>query len=398
MANYLTTDLPGIGGEIRKRIDDFFVEEIPLYQPCGSGDHLYLTLEKRNLTTFGLLDKIARQLGYSARDIGYAGLKDARAVTRQTISLPIKNASNVEQLDIPGVKVLAVSQHKNKLRPGHLAGNRFRIRISHPVPEALNRSRAILEALKCFGVPNRFGEQRYGVLNNSDRIGRAILIGDYVSAMNEIIGCPEKITDLRWQASAAAFRAADLDSALDLLPEHCQNERRLLTVLKESGSPGQAVLAMPRKLLRLYLSAYQSRLFDYLVDTRLSAIGELWLGDLAYVHHSGACFAVCNPTAEQARADKLEISPSAPLFGHKVRIAGGEARVVELQLLETEGLILKNFRLPKGLSMEGERRPIRVPLVAPQAEADADGIWLSFSLPKGSFATTVLGEVMKPAI
>ncbi|MBW2451210.1 MAG: tRNA pseudouridine(13) synthase TruD, partial [Deltaproteobacteria bacterium] len=136
MANYLTTDLPGIGGEIRKRIDDFFVEEIPLYQPCGSGDHLYLTIEKRNLTTFGLLDKIARQLGYSARDIGYAGLKDARAVTRQTISLPIKNASNVEQLDIPGVKVLAVSQHKNKLRPGHLAGNRFRIRISHPVPEA----------------------------------------------------------------------------------------------------------------------------------------------------------------------------------------------------------------------------------------------------------------------
>jgi tRNA pseudouridine13 synthase len=156
------------------------------------------------------------------------------------------------------------------------------------------------------------------------------------------------------------------------------------------------VLALPRKLLRLYLSAYQSALFDRLVDLRLAALGELWPGDLAWKHVNGACFEVLEATGEQPRADAFEISPTAPLFGCKVRLAGGRAGANERRLLEEEQISLDAFRLGAGLTMDGERRPLRVPLAEVSVTAAEDGdLLLAFRLPKGSFATAVLHEVMK---
>lgn len=395
MAEYLTAALPGTGGEIRTAAEDFFVEEIPLYEPCGQGDHLYLTVEKTGLTTFDLLKMLARELKCPERDLGYAGLKDARAITRQTISAPLRQPEDVAGLMLPGVKILSARLHTNKLRTGHLAGNRFRIRITGPHAKSLERAERICGVLEDLGVPNRFGSQRYGLLGNSHRIGLAILRGDFAEATREIIGDPAQITHPCWQTAAEAFQKNDLDTAIKRLPRHCQNERRLLESLQRGASHKKSVLGLPRKLLRLYLSAYQSSLFDRLLDMRLGTLEKVWAGDLAYKHINGACFLVDDPAVEQPRADRFEISASAPLYGYKVKLAGGQSGILEQSLLESEQLDLKDFRLTKGLSMEGDRRPLRVPLSVNNLHLDGNDLILSFELPRGSFATAVLAEVMK---
>ncbi len=395
MSHYLTAKLPGTGGVIRQEPEDFQVEELPLYSPCGEGDHLYLTVEKCGLTTYDLLRELATRLGCQERDLGYAGLKDSRAITRQTVSVPQRKPQDVEGLEIPGVRILSARLHRNKLRPGHLAGNRFRIRIHAPLPGSLPRAEAILGVLEDLGVPNRFGEQRYGALGNSHHIGRAILRGDFATAMAEIIGDPAEIKHPGWQKAAEAFRSGDLKTAIQQLPRHCRPERRLLEMTLDGKSPRQAVLAMPRNLLKLYLSALQSSLFDRMVDMRLATLERIWLGDLAYKHENGACFLVTDPVAEQPRADRFEISPTAPLFGFKTRLAEGQAGLLERSLLDKERLTLDDFRLTGGLAVEGERRPIRVPLKESRCEQAGEDLVLTFSLPKGSYATTVLAEIMK---
>ena len=395
MTDFLTAQLPGTGGIIRQQPEDFQVDEIPLYKPCGEGDHLYLRVEKCGLTTYDLLRELANALNCKERDLGYAGLKDAQAITRQTVSVPLRKPDDVKGLQIPGVTILSATLHRNKLRPGHLAGNRFRVRIHQPGPEALQRAKTILGVLAKVGVPNRFGEQRYGAQGNSHRVGRAILRDDYSAAIDEIMGNSAEITHPGWQQAIEAYHCGDLLTAIAKLPRHCRPERRLLEMLKDGKSARKAVLAMPHKLLRLYLSAYQSSLFDRLVDMRLDSLHQLWPGDLACKHINGACFLVTDPAAEQPRADTFEISPTAPLFGYKTKLAENQAGQLEQDLLDLEDLTLESFRLSAGLAMSGERRPLRVPVHAPESTLDGANLLVSFSLPKGSFATTVLAEVMK---
>ena len=395
MTEFLTAQLPGTGGTIRQQPEDFQVDEIPLYEPCGEGDHLYVSVEKCGLTTYDLLRELANALNCKERDLGYAGLKDARAITRQTVSVPLRKPDDVKGLQIPGVTILSACLHRNKLRPGHLAGNRFQIRIRKPDPDSLQRAEAILGVLEDIGVPNRFGDQRYGALGNSHRIGGAILRDDYSTAVNEIIGDPAEINHPGWQQAAEAYHYGDLETAIAKLPRHCRPERQLLEMIRDGKSPRKSVRAMPRKLLRLYLSAYQSSLFDRLVDMRLATLEKIWPGDLAYKHLNGACFLVTDSAVEQPRADSFEISPTAPLYGYKTKLAEGQAGLLEQSLLDKEQLTLESFHLSGGLAMSGERRPLRVPIQAPGCTMDGDDILVSFALPKGSFATTVLTEVMK---
>ncbi|MBE0598753.1 MAG: tRNA pseudouridine(13) synthase TruD [Desulfuromonadales bacterium] len=396
MARYLTERFPGTGGLIKQSPEDFFVEEIPLYLPCGEGEHLYLTVEKQGITTLDLLQRLARQLGVAERELGYAGLKDARATTRQTISVPGVTPEQVRALELPGVLILEARRHRNKLRTGHLAGNRFRIRVRAVAPGALEHARDSLHVLQNVGVPNRFGEQRYGSLDNSHWIGRALLRGEFEEAARQVVGDPATIRDERWRQGAERFRDGDLAGALAALPGRCRDERRLVEALRGGRAPREALLGLPRKLLRLYLSAYQSKLFDQLLEMRLDTLDVLWAGDLAFRHDNGACFFVEDPAVEQPRADRLEISPSAPLFGCKVTLARGHAGILEESLLAREELPLAAFRLPAGLSMEGERRPLRVPLREAQVEQEREDLLFSFVLPKGSYATSVLREIIKP--
>src|SRR5450759_2015009 len=107
--------------------DSFLVEEIPAYLPSGQGEHTYLWIEKQNLTTLDAVGKLARVLGVEARDVGYAGMKDRRATTRQWLSVLGVDPARAREIAVEGLRVLAIGRHGNKLRVGHLHGNRFEI-------------------------------------------------------------------------------------------------------------------------------------------------------------------------------------------------------------------------------------------------------------------------------
>lgn len=395
MARYLTESFPGIGGSIKNCPEDFLVEELPLYPACGEGEHLYLEVEKRGLTTFEVLKRLAGALRIDERAMGHAGLKDARATTRQFISVTGCSEEQALGLQLEDIRILSARRHRNKLRLGHLAGNRFTILIREAGEDALERARDILHVLQMTGVPNFFGEQRYGSLGNSHLIGRALVQRNFAQAATHIIGDPDKIAHPGWRRAATLYAENRLAEAEEALPRQMRNERNLLRDLGKGRDPEQAVRRLPGKLLRLYLSAYQSYLFDRVVEMRLDSLETLWSGDLAYKHDNGACFLVTDPAAEQPRADRLEISPSAPLMGYKVKLAEAQAGILEQALLTKEGICLEDFRLGSGLSMPGERRPLRIPLSGIDAKAQENHLSLSFSLPKGGFATTVLREIMK---
>jgi len=394
---YLTIDIPGTGGIIKETPEDFLVEEVPLYLPCGEGEHTYVTIEKRGLTTLEAVRRISRALGVPDREIGYAGMKDAVGVTRQTVSIPRVSPDVCSALNLPGIAVLASVRHRNKLRLGHLAGNRFRVRVREVGDEASERAEAVLAVLTARGVPNYFGAQRYGLHGNSHLIGRAMVRGEWRTAFDHVIGDPLAVRDERWRGAIEAYRRGDLEESIRLFPGHCRTERDILQrLLKRPDAHEKAFYAIHPRLKKLYLSAYQSSLFDRLLAERLDALDRVMAGDLAMKHENGACFLVTDAAAEQPRAAAFEISPTGPMFGFRMLFPEGEPRAMEEALLAAEELELSSFNLPGGLAMDGERRPLRVPLREPSAEQDGEGLVVSFALPRGSYATSVLREVVKP--
>src|SRR5579871_215599 len=130
----VTADLPGIGGRIKTVPEDFEVEEIPAYQPSGEGEHLYLWIEKRDMGAEYFARQVARRLDIAPGEVGTAGLKDRHAVTRQMVSVPGTVEDRLDRLNGEGITLLKVDRHSNKLKPGHLHGNRFRILIRDADP------------------------------------------------------------------------------------------------------------------------------------------------------------------------------------------------------------------------------------------------------------------------
>lgn len=185
---YISSDLPGVGGVLRAAPDDFVVEEVPLYEAQGDGQHLYVNITKVGLTTKEVQLGLERLFGLKKGDVSFAGMKDKRARTTQTFSLNVGHKPPVfaemagAQIEtgLP-VKVNWVRFHSNKLKPGHLLGNRFVIRIRElaSAPEdVLPQAQAIVERLKSTGLPNYFGSQRLGEGGANVRQGWSIVHGE----------------------------------------------------------------------------------------------------------------------------------------------------------------------------------------------------------------------------
>ncbi len=393
---YLTSEIAGIGGTIKESPEDFLVEEIPSYLPCGSGEHCYLTIEKRGITTLEAISRIAKNLKVSEREIGYAGMKDAVGVTRQTISIQRLTSQKALSLELDDVRVISAQRHSNKLKVGHLKGNRFRVVIRGVSDAAAQMVPPILDILGKRGVPNYFGYQRYGVQGNSHLIGAAMLRRDWREAVDRLIGEPDAVRDEEWSAAIIAYKEGDLGEALRIFPRHCRCERDLLQrLVARPGEYEKALSAVHPRLKKLYLSAAQSFLFDQAVARRIDSIDKLMTGDLACKHINGACFLVEDAAAEQGRADAFEISASGPMFGCKMKRPEGVSSELEYEILELAGLDLTLFDVPGGLRMDGERRPLRVPAGDLSWSVSGDVVTVEFTLPKGSYATSLLREITK---
>nr|WP_236026005.1 tRNA pseudouridine(13) synthase TruD [Geomonas azotofigens] len=376
--------------------EDFIVEEIPAYLPNGQGEHCYVAIEKRGIATLEAVRRLAKALGVQERDIGYAGMKDAVGITRQTVSIPRVAPDKVRALDIPGINILSAVLHGNKLRLGHLKGNRFEIRVREVAPGALAQAETVLAVLMSRGVPNRFGVQRYGVQGNTHVIGAAMLRRDYKAAVDTLIGDPAQVTDERWRQAIHVYRQGDLAESLALFPGHFRTERELLGRLQQRPDAYEkAFHAVQPRMKRLYLSAFQSSLFDLVLERRLERLDQVEEGDIAFKHDNGACFLVQDVAAEAPRVQAFEISPTGPMFGCTMMEAKGAQGELEAGILAAEGLVPESFNLSGGLRMEGERRPLRVPLSAASVRQEGTDLLFDFSLPRGAYATCVLSEVMK---
>jgi tRNA pseudouridine13 synthase len=392
----MTADISGCGGIIKESPEDFQVEEIPSYLPCGTGEHCYLTIEKRGITTLEAISRIAKKLKVSEREIGYAGMKDAVGVTRQTFSIQRLTPEKALSLELDGVRVLSAQRHSNKLKVGHLKGNAFRIVIHGVSGAAVELVPAILEILGKRGVPNYFGSQRYGAQGNSHLIGAAMLKLDWSGCVDRLIGDPNAVRDQEWSAAISAYQQGDPGKALRLFPRHCRSERDVLQrLVARPGEYEKAFSAVHPRLKKMYLSALQSFMFDQAVARRIDHVDELMTGDLAIKHANGACFLVEDAAPEQGRAAVFEISASGPMFGCKMKRPEGAVWELEQRILEQSGADLPAFDLPGGLRMEGERRPLRVPAGDLFWSASGDAVTLEFTLPKGSYATSLIREITK---
>jgi len=321
--------------------ETFVVEEIAAYEPAGAGEHTFLWIEKRGLTTMDAVRRLARLLGVDARDVGYAGLKDRSAVTRQWVSIPRVDPERARLIAEPDLAVLQASRHGNKLRTGHLRGNRFEIVVVLAASdEAALRAR--LESLAAGGVPNRFGEQRFGAAGDNAAVGLAILRG-----------------------------------------ERRERDHRL------------------RKLL---LSAAQSAVFNRALELRAAGgLRSVLAGDVLQKVASGGLFITEDVAVDQARVDAGELAITGPMPGgrEKEPPPGTPARAVEDQALADVGATREDFERA-GRDLPGARRPFLVPLTLGDPPVQPDpapvgpeevALRLRFSLPAGSYATVVVAAL-----
>ncbi len=337
---YLTAELPGIGGTLKRQPDDFVVEEIPAYEPSGAGEHLFLWVEKEDVSGEELLGHVARRVGISTRDIGMAGMKDRRAITRQWISVPARYEPSISEVASDRVRVLRAVRHANKLRTGHLRGNRFSILVRDVAVDAADRSAQIGKLINHGGFPNYFGAQRFGREHETLQLGLDLLRGQ-------------------------------------VAPQSIPASRR-------------------RFLLRMSLSAAQSALFNAVLAARLSqgSLFTMLLGDVMQVVASGGLFVVEDPTAEQQRFDRREIVVTGPICGPKMRAPQGRPAAFEQAVLADWNLSVADLsRFPKLTS--GTRRPLIARASNLTIRGEEAGLRINFDLASGCYATSLLREFMK---
>lgn len=328
------TSLP----RLRAAPEDFRVEEVPLYAPCGEGEHTYVWIEKRLRTTEEVARELARAAGVPPRDVGYAGRKDRVAVTRQWMSVRALEPDAARALELRGARVLEAVRHRNKLRTGHLRGNRFDLLVRDVDAEALARAERELERIAREGMSNRFGGQRFG-------------------------------------------RDGD-------------NAQRALALLRGGAARARG----DRREQRFLLSALQSAVFNEFLEERCArglGPGELERGDVAVLHASGGMFEVEDVERERERAARFEISATGPMFGARMMPAGGEVRARELALLERWGVPPgPGLAPPRGIRLDGTRRALRARVGDASLEPVEPGVArLRASLPPGGYVTVLVEEL-----
>ncbi|OGO04899.1 MAG: tRNA pseudouridine(13) synthase TruD, partial [Chloroflexi bacterium RBG_13_56_8] len=237
---YLTAHLPGIGGRTRVRLEDFLVQEIPLYPPTGEGQHTLFEIEKRGIDTNTAIRRLARVWGVPQTRIGSAGLKDAHAIARQLLSVEGVAPPTVLDTEVPDVQILWAERHRNRLKVGHLRGNHFTIRVRDPLPDAVKRARDILEILQRRGVPNHFGYQRFGARQNTHLLGCYLVQRDLEGFFRIYLGSPREGDAEKVRRARSLFDAGDLGAALASWPDGGSPEHRALSVLAHGQDPRAA--------------------------------------------------------------------------------------------------------------------------------------------------------------
>ncbi len=334
---------------------DFVVDEIPLYEFSGEGEHLVLHIRKKNLTTWEMIDIICDRAGVKAKEIGTAGLKDKNALTTQYISVPARIEEAIDALDHPQIKILSKVRHNNKIRTGHLKGNRFFIRIKKVLPVAAQKLDQAVKHIKSEGMPNYFGYQRFGNDGDNYRIGQEIVEGKRKEKNKK---------------KAKLFVSAYQSHLFNLWLS------RRIEISKLCGlqaNEAAEVLNLDIKLIKQIQK--QPHPFKMLP------------GDLCMHYPYGAIFYAEDLETEAKLFFEKDRAPTGLLPGKKVKKSEDIAHTIE-----------KEFDVT--MNEDGTRRYAFVFPEDIETEYKEDKAWyeLHFTLPKGSYATVLIEELAKREI
>ena len=325
-------------GVIRASADDFQVDENLGIEPTGSGEHAFLHIRKRNLNTREVAQRIGRLAGVRQRNVSYAGLKDRNALTSQVFSVHMPGMPDPDwrRLEDDQLQVLLATRHGRKIRRGALRGNRFTLRITRCELDEDVLSRR-LQQICCNGVPNYFGSQRFGYSGNNLQQARSLF----------------------------------------------------------DGTLGR----VDRELKSMLLSAVRSQLFNQVLSTRVAdgSWNRVLPGDVMIVAGGRGQFPAGEPDSTLLeRTGAQEIHPSGPLCGRAGRSLrpGMEAGDLEDRVLANEQFWVQGLQR---FGLEQGRRPLRLKVEDLQWQYHEAALNLAFSLPAGSYATTVLRELLDVA-
>ena len=434
------THTAGIGGVIRESVEDFSVEEVLVdcsvariersaeRKPLGASTHkqryLLCVLVKRNWDTFMAVKEMAKQLGVSQSQIQIAGIKDARAVTAQHITIENASMEDVATISLRDIEVRPVGYFRDSLSPFYLLGNKFKIRIKNVKHAEKGIEKRIAKTMESLGrdggIPNFFGHQRFGTTRSiTHLVGKAILKGDFEEAAMIFLAQPTPYEHPESsQARKELLEKRDFKLALRGFPRQLRYERLMLSRLAEEPCDFVGAFErLPERLQELFVQAYQSYLFNRFLSERLRngfALNRAEAGDFVVrVDRSGLPVARTGKIVgaesfseinEQVEAGRMRVA--LPLVGMKQGLSEGAIGQLEKQVLEKAGVDSLNFRvdaLPR-MSARGELRagvsPIRefqIPRISgAKGVPKSCQVELEFMLLRGSYATMLLREVMKP--
>jgi tRNA pseudouridine13 synthase len=402
---YYASDAEGIGGLLRTEPADFIVEEIPLIKKGGpAGPFLICRLTTTNWELQHAVKEIAKRLGISHRRIGWAGTKDRNAITRQLISLYNITADQISGIRLKDITLEPVGQSNEALSLGDLLGNRFDIRIRDCQPAELESRVLSTSAIVYQAVPNYFGLQRFGATRPvTHLVGECILHGDYEKAVITYIGLafpgePEQVRTVR----SAFFKTRDIQAALADLPPQMSYERAMLHFLymHPDDYPG-ALHELPPKLLSMFVSAFQSYLFNCAVSQRIDdghTLTDPLPGDriiFANGRTDTATSTNINAVTTHIRRGRCSIALFMPGKSHLE--TKGEGELATRALLEKHNITTRDFERASEFvrtKFDGAWRPVALRTDV-ESNITANNTQLKFSLPPGHYATTVCREFMK---
>jgi len=407
---YITKD-KGIGGKIRTEYEDFYVEEIPEHLPSGTGPNTWILIEKIGRNTLDVVLDIAKEFKISRKRMGFAGMKDKSALTRQWLCVSNIEASELEGLEdkLYNVKVLKIKQNEKKLRIGQLIGNKFRIiiRDTENPENDVKTANNILNKLERIGVPNYYGWQRFGKNRpNTHKVGEYIVQNNIKGAVDSYIGHPYPEEKNHIKSARQYYDDGELEEAYESMPAGMRYEKMMLReLMKQKHKKGElnetsykiALESLPKPLKRMFVHAYQSYLFNKVVSERSKLGIDKYVSEDIIIDNKEHLVHEFDINNINERIKSFEVHPTAPLYGTKVPLAGGVVGEIEQNILNKEKIKLEDFTCPKTpkLGSHGLRRAIRFKIWDVSAVKTLEGIKTEFSIPKGCYATAVLREIMK---
>lgn len=335
---YITKELPGIGGELKTSPEFFKVTEIPQYLPSGEGQHIYINITRESLSTKEVISSLCELFKITDKDVGSAGLKDKHAQTTQWLSLSLGATASLEETqkliekELPALRINTIDRHINKLKTGHLLGNKFEILVIDVDDQAIDKANTLYSLLQKTGFPNFYGPQRFGSKGDNAEVGKLVLTG-------------EKKCKRHW-------------------------------------------------MKKLYLSAYQSLLFNQWLVNRIERqdFDKLITGDSLVKDGGGRSFPFDIEREHLKEFKQFEITYTGPIYGYKVNGPDELALTYEDKIFNSENIDIAEYKKNK---LFGTRREARVFPKDFEILSRPEGILFTFSLSAGCYATSILREFMK---